>query len=111
MPLRGERSSVAVPAFRRLPDADPRPEVVIDVDGVAVVARDGDSVAAAMLLAGVGPFRASAVSGEPRAPFCGVGACFECAIEIDGVANRRACLTPVRHGQRVRRRGLAGSDA
>ena len=39
----------------------------------------------------------------PRAPFCMMGACFECLVEIDGRANQRACQVRVRGGMRVRR--------
>jgi predicted molibdopterin-dependent oxidoreductase YjgC len=32
-----------------------------------------------------------------------MGVCFDCLVEIDGVGNRQACLTPVAEGMRVRR--------
>jgi predicted molibdopterin-dependent oxidoreductase YjgC len=32
-----------------------------------------------------------------------MGVCFECLMEIDGVGNRQACLTPVAAGMRVQR--------
>ncbi len=47
-------------------------------EGRAVDAREGDSVAAALVAADIGPVRFSAVSGEPRAPYCMMGVCFEC---------------------------------
>lgn len=65
--------------------------------------REGESVAAALLAHGCGDFRSSVVSGEPRAPYCIIGVCFECLVEIDGVANCQACLAPVREGMRIRR--------
>jgi len=33
---------------------------------------------------------------------CGMGICYECRVDIDGVAHRRACLVPVSHGLQVR---------
>jgi len=33
----------------------------------------------------------SSVSGELRGPLCGMGVCFECRAEIDGVAHSRRC--------------------
>jgi predicted molibdopterin-dependent oxidoreductase YjgC len=69
--------------------------------GRPVRARAGDSVAAALLAAGVTRFRDSAVSHSPRAPYCMMGVCFECLLEIDGRANRQACLVPVAEGMRV----------
>ncbi|MDR5780818.1 (2Fe-2S)-binding protein [Caballeronia sp. LZ065] len=62
----------------------------------------GCSVAAALLAAGVSRFRATPVSGAPRAPFCMMGACFECLVEIDGVPSRQSCMVEVRAGMRVR---------
>ena len=41
------------------------------------------------------------VSGEPRAPLCGMGTCYECRVTIDGVAHRRACLVTVADGMHV----------
>jgi len=46
------------------------------------------------------PFRTS-VTGEPRAPLCGMGTCYECRVTIDGVAHRRACLVTVADGMHV----------
>jgi sarcosine oxidase subunit alpha len=74
--------------------------IEIVADGVPLRARAGTSVAVALLEAGVTSFRAS-VTGEPRAPVCGMGSCFECRVVIDGIAHRRACLVIVRPGMTV----------
>ena len=60
----------------------------------------GVTVAAALLDVGASAFRRS-VSGEPRAPLCGMGTCYECRVTIDGVAHRRACLVTVADGMHV----------
>src|SRR5262245_50286352 len=86
--------------FERLPDLAGGP-VPIVIDGTAFVARTGDTVAAAMLAAGFRACRATAVSGAPRSPFCMMGACFECAVTIDGRANQQACLVVVAPGMRI----------
>ncbi len=86
--------------FRPLIETQERP-LTIFVNGAATAARDGDSVAAALLAAGYDTFGASAVSGVPRGPYCLMGVCFDCLLVIDGIANRQACLTPVRNGMRV----------
>ena len=65
--------------------------------------REGDSVAVALLEAGVESFRDTPVSHAKRAAYCMMGVCFDCLVEIDGVPNRQACLTPVAEGMRVRR--------
>lgn len=88
--------------FRRLPD--PRARAVhFTFDGEPLTANSGDSVAAALLGAGVGHSRTTPKSGTARAPYCMMGVCFECLIEIDGVANRQGCLVEVRDGMAVRR--------
>ena len=74
----------------------------VEVDGKTVPARPGDTVAALLLLDGAGATRRSSVSGEPRAAYCMMGVCFECLVEIDGVASRQGCLVEARHGMRIR---------
>ena len=51
--------------------------------------------------------RQTPVTGSDRAPFCMMGACFDCLMEIDGVPNRQACLVEVREGMQVRRQVIA----
>jgi D-hydroxyproline dehydrogenase subunit gamma len=86
--------------FRRLPDAKEM-SVDLTIDGRAEKARAGDTVAAALLSAGVLASRVSDVSGAPRAPYCMMGVCFECLVTIDGVGNRQGCLIPVHAGMRI----------
>jgi sarcosine oxidase subunit alpha len=74
--------------------------VRLEIDGRALECAEGSTVLAALLSSGVEALRRSA-SGEPRGPLCGMGACFECRVTIDGQPHRRACLTPVREGLRV----------
>jgi D-hydroxyproline dehydrogenase subunit gamma len=82
-----------------------RPEAVeIDVDGARVAAFEGESVATALLAAGVRVFRRTP-SGAARGPFCNMGACFECLVTIDGEPFQRACRSPVRAGMRVETTG------
>ena len=71
------------------------------VDGRPIRARSGDTVAAAMLAAGIEHCRTTPVSGAPRAPYCLMGVCFDCLVTIDGVGSRQACLVPVREGMAV----------
>jgi len=82
---------------------DGRAAVRLQFEGRAIEAREGDSVAAALLAAGVGAFRESPVSGAARGPWCLMGVCFDCLVEIDGVGSRQACLVEVRAGMDVRR--------
>jgi D-hydroxyproline dehydrogenase subunit gamma len=72
-------------------------------EGRSITAPAGVSVAAALLLDGAGHFRTTPVSHSPRAPFCMMGVCFECLVEVDGKPGRQACLTAVRDGMVIRR--------
>ena len=58
------------------------------------------TLAAALLGLGLMRFRNS-VQGEPRAPLCGMGACQECRVTVDGRMHERSCMTPCREGLRV----------
>jgi len=71
----------------------------IAVNGTPVAARAGMSVAAALLHAGV-PSRTS-VTGEARAPLCGMGVCFECAAIVDDVPLVRTCQVFCQPGMKV----------
>ena len=75
--------------------------VTVFVDGRSLRVEAGTSVAAALLNAGVPAFRHS-VTGEARAPLCGMGICFECRVTIDGVEHCRGCQALVREGMQVR---------
>ncbi|MHB1467561.1 MAG: (2Fe-2S)-binding protein [Solirubrobacteraceae bacterium] len=70
------------------------------LDGQPIDAHPGESVAAAMLAAGRAAFRVTP-SGAPRGPFCNMGACFDCVVQIDGQPDVRACITPVRAGMAI----------
>ena len=89
----------------RLRDASAVNTVDIEIDGQHESVPDGITVAAAMLLRGYTSFRRTPRSGSPRAAYCMIGHCFECLLEIDGRANRRACQQEVRDGMRIRRHG------
>lgn len=77
--------------------------VQFSFEGMTVQAREGDSVAAALLAAGVDRFRTTPKQGKPRLPYCMMGVCFDCLLEIDGEANRQGCMIEVRDGMQVRR--------
>ena len=76
-------------------------------DDRPIPARAGETVAACLLRAGAEHFRTTPISGSPRLPYCMIGHCFECLVEVDGVGNRQACLTLVQDGMRVRRQSGA----
>lgn len=86
---------------------DPAASLDFTFEGQPLKGRQGDSVAAALLGAGVRVFRQTPVKGSDRGPFCLMGTCFDCLVEIDGEPNRQACMVPLRNNMAVRlqRRG------
>ncbi|WP_095053601.1 (2Fe-2S)-binding protein [Pseudomonas sp. Irchel s3b2] len=76
------------------------PELLLD--GRALKVAEGTSVAAALALGSDGSTRTS-VSGQRRAPLCGMGICQECRVTIDG-RRRLACQTLCRDGMQVETR-------
>ncbi len=73
----------------------------LSVDGKSVEVPVGAMVSAAVAIAGASRFRRS-VSGEPRAPLCGMGICFECRVTVDGRAHAKSCQIPCEEGMEVR---------
>ncbi|MFM0643065.1 2Fe-2S iron-sulfur cluster-binding protein [Paraburkholderia bryophila] len=72
----------------------------LTIDGRSIDVEAGTTVAAALVVAGVSGARRS-VSGQRRAPLCGMGVCQECRVTIDGRAHALACQTLCREGQIV----------
>ncbi len=88
--------------FQRKNTTNPNAKIVrVTIEGKEITAFQGDTVAAAMLVAGFNYFRITPVSEKPRAPFCMMGICFDCLVEINGIPNRRACQILVQEGMRV----------
>lgn len=77
--------------------------VTISFEGRDLRVPAGISVASALLAGGARDFRSSIVGNAPRAPYCMMGVCFECLLEIDGVPARQSCLMTVRDGMRIKR--------
>lgn len=88
-------------------DRDATQGLTFSMDGHLIDARHGDTVAAALMIAGVTSLRDTPVSGRPRGPFCLMGSCFDCLVEIDGIPNRQACMVEVTEGMTVRRQAGA----
>jgi D-hydroxyproline dehydrogenase subunit gamma len=73
------------------------------VNGAAVQVPRGCTAAAAVLLHCRGATRTTPVSEHGRAPYCMMGVCFECLLEIDGEPNQQGCLVIVAEGMRIDR--------
>ena len=75
-------------------------EVRLTVDGREVQVAAGTIVAAAITRAGRNRYRRS-TRGEPRAPLCGMGICFECRVTINGRPHCLSCQTLCEDGMQV----------
>jgi sarcosine oxidase subunit alpha len=74
--------------------------VSLKINGRSVSVKKDTIVAAAVFQTGASNFRTS-VNGEPRAPLCGMGICFECRVTIDGIAHKKSCQIVVSEGMEV----------
>ncbi|MCR5102116.1 MAG: (2Fe-2S)-binding protein [Butyrivibrio sp.] len=80
-------------------DVEPKgKEVTITVDGLPIKAYEGEPILASILNAGIKINRYTVKNKEPRGLFCGIGQCTDCAMVVDGKANVRTCITPVKSG-------------
>lgn len=75
----------------------------VRVNGEPVIAYPGETIATVLLAAGFKVFRHTSLSGEPRAPYCGMGLCFDCLVTVNGQSNVRACSTYAQPGDAIER--------
>ena len=88
----------------------PSEPVHLRFDDQVIRARAGETVAAALSAAGVTAFRETP-AGAPRGLYCGMGACFDCIVTIDGRPGQRACMTPAADGMVIGPAGAAPGPA
>ncbi len=78
--------------------------VTIMIDDKKLSIPAGVSVAAAVLGHDrTGKTYTHPIDGSPRAPYCLMGVCFECMMEINGEPNVQSCLVQVEEGMVVKR--------
>lgn len=74
--------------------------IAFEFDGRQIAARDGETIAAALVRNDVRAFHRSR-TGAPRGLFCGIGACHECHAVVDGRRAVRTCMVVAREGMQV----------
>jgi hypothetical protein len=84
----------------RITDVDRGDGFTVLVDGQAIPAYEGETVAVVLLAAGQRRLRTTG-GGQPRGLYCGMGICQDCLVTIDGMPSHRACVTPARPGMRI----------
>jgi glycine/D-amino acid oxidase-like deaminating enzyme len=86
-------------------------------DRQQIRALAGETVAAALAANGIAALRQSDTSATKsfhrlsHGLYCGMGACFECVVTIDGRANQRACLVKIRGGEEIKSAPPKGTAA
>ncbi|MDR3519103.1 MAG: FAD-dependent oxidoreductase [Azospirillaceae bacterium] len=89
---------------RSHPGLHPAAETVdFTYDGQRFTGIAGETIAAALAAHGIIEFRHTRNGGR-RGLYCGMGACFDCLVTVDGKASQRACLTKIAAGQQIRSR-------
>lgn len=74
----------------------------VHVDGTATEALPGQTVAGLLIGLGRRSWRTTRGGGRPRGVFCGIGACFDCLVVVNGVPDVRACRRTLADGDDVR---------
>jgi aerobic-type carbon monoxide dehydrogenase small subunit (CoxS/CutS family) len=80
----------------------PRDSFTVRIDAVEAAAYDGDSIAAVLMREGRVSWRRTRYGDRPRGLFCGIGACQDCLVTVDGVGGVRACVAPAAPGAEIR---------
>lgn len=88
--------------MRFKPVTEVKPAGSFEFAGQAVPFSAGQSVAAALLCAGIVTCRTTLASNAPRAPYCMMGVCFECAVFVESVGIKQACMLPAVAGMKIR---------
>jgi glycine/D-amino acid oxidase-like deaminating enzyme len=70
-------------------------------DGKGLLALEGETISATLHAHGISTLR-NTRNNHPRGIYCGMGACFDCVVTVDGRQGVRACMEKVQAGQQVR---------
>lgn len=82
----------------------------IHFDGKRLSALPGETIAAALHAHGIRALRTTC-NNHTRGLYCGMGACFDCVVTVDGRPGVRACMEKVRDGQVIRPDMPLGTEA
>lgn len=72
-------------------------------EGRTLFGYEGETIAAALVAAGITAFRHTDKLNRPRGFYCAVGKCSSCLMVVDGRPNTMVCTEPLREGVRVER--------
>ena len=75
--------------------------ITFHFDHREIEAFEGETIAGALAAHDIVSIR-EVGQGDRRGLYCGMGACFDCVVTIDGRIGQRACMTKLRGGEEVR---------
>ena len=73
----------------------------IFVNDQPVKVFEGETLAAALWASGFIALGYNPKTGSDRGLYCGIGHCYECRVNVDGMEDIRSCLIRTREGMRV----------
>lgn len=79
-----------------------REEIEFTFEGKPVKGLKGDTIASALSALGIMTLGHSIKRNRPRGFYCAIGNCASCNMIVDGVANVRTCITPLKEHMDVR---------
>ena len=84
-------TSSAIPAAGDAVEPKDSGAVSILLDGERVEGLRGQTLAGVLLGSGRLSWRTTSSNARPRGVFCGIGVCFDCIAEVNGVRDVRLC--------------------
>ncbi|MFK7750918.1 MAG: (2Fe-2S)-binding protein [Sedimentitalea sp.] len=77
--------------------------LILEIDGEKCEAAEGETLATVLFRHHPLVFGHHPVDGAPRSAFCMIGVCFECLVEVNGIADQQSCMIAVRDGMIINR--------
>ena len=90
--------------FRKIKSDDIK-TVIFFFNKKKIYAFEGETIASALLRSGVKSFRVDN-KNKFRGPYCMLGSCFECLVNIDDSESQQACQILVRRNLKVKQHEL-----
>ena len=100
-------SARAVPPAQDPIRPQPASAVEIEFEGRTYRGVLGQSIAGILLANDVLDWRTTGVRQAPRGLFCGIGICFDCVVNVDGVSDVSACQRLAHGGEHVERQHIS----
>jgi predicted molibdopterin-dependent oxidoreductase YjgC len=83
------------------------PTITFSFEGRRIEAQEGDTVASALIAAGIEGMRSTFRNNKERLPYCMMGVCFDCLVQIDGEPDQQSCMVELCDGMEVKRNDIA----